>query len=346
LAAGKHVVTANKAMIAMFGKEICGQARFSGVSISFEASCGGGIPLISSIQRGLIANETRGIYGILNGTCNYILSEMHGANDKSYAVGLREAQDQGFAEPDPTLDVSGVDTAHKITILASLAFGVSADFNQVSVEGIESVDVMDIRAGQELGYVCKLLAIAEKQGEQVSLRVHPAFIRKDHPLAGVSGPFNAVSVYGSQVGHTMFYGRGAGPSPTASAILADVIDTALGNAGRAFDQLPIFPDVTPPAQYKPIDDVTVRYYFRINVVDRPGVMAEITRIFGDQGISLSAVNQHEAPEDARENVVPIAVLTHLAKEGDAMTAMAKIEGMDAVCAKPVCIRLMEEPEEF
>ncbi len=165
LAAGKHVVTANKAMIAMFGKEICGQARSGGVSITFEASCGGGIPLISSIQRGLIANEIRGIYGILNGTCNYILSEMHGAGDKSYGQALSEAQELGFAEPDPTLDVSGVDTAHKITILASLGFGVSVDFEQVSVEGIESIDVLDIRAGQELGYVCKLLAIAEKQGQ-------------------------------------------------------------------------------------------------------------------------------------------------------------------------------------
>ena len=184
------------------------------------------------------------------------------------------------------------------------------------------------------------------EGEQVNLRVHPAFVRQDHPLAGVSGPFNAVSVYGSQVGHTMYYGRGAGPSPTASAILADVVDTALGNAGKAFDQLPIFPDVTPAASYKSIEDVTLRYYFRISVVDRPGMMAEITKIFGDQGISLSAINQHEAPEDSQDNVVPIAVLTHLAREGDVLAALAKIEAMKDVREKPVCIRLMEEPEEF
>lgn len=346
LAAGKHVVTANKAMIAMFGREICAQARSSGVSITFEASCGGGIPLISSIQRGLIANEIRGIYGILNGTCNYILSEMHGAVGKSYAQALSEAQEQGFAEPDPRLDVSGVDTAHKIAVLASLSFGVSVDFDRISVDGIETLDIVDIRAGQELGYVCKLLAIAENRDGLVNLRVHPTFIRRDHPLAGVSGPFNAVSIYGSQVGHTMYYGRGAGPSPTASAILADVIDAALGNAGRAFEQLPIFPDVTPAASYKSIEDVTVRYYFRINVVDRPGMMAGITKIFGDQGISLSAVNQHEASADAKDNVVPIAVLTHLAREGDVRAALAKIESMKDVREKPVCIRLMEEPSEF
>lgn len=270
---------------------------------------------------------------------------MHGG-EKPYAVALKEAQELGFAEPDPTLDVSGGDTAHKIAILAALAFGQRVDFDQVRVEGIDSIDLMELRAGDELGYLCKLLAIAERHGDRISLRVHPAFIRKEHPLASVSGPFNAVSVYGSQVGHTLYYGRGAGPGPTASAVIADVIDTALGNAGRRFAQLPVYPDVTPPATYLPMSEIEGRYYFRLMVVDRPGVMAEMTRVFGEKKISLSAVVQHEAPEDAVEGVVPIVVLTHTAREGDVMDALAQIEQLAVVQEKPVCIRLVEEPREF
>jgi len=346
LEAGKDVVTANKALLAERGKELFQLARERGRCIAFEASCGGGIPIVEAIRRGLIANRIEAIYGIVNGTCNYILTEML-AGGKTYRQALYEAQEAGYAEkPDPSLDVGGHDSAHKLAILASLAFGLQIELDKISVEGIDSLDLTDLRAGDELGYVCKLLAIGHCDADGVSLRVHPAFVRKEHPLAAVSGPFNAISVYGHAVGHTLYYGRGAGRMPTASAVVADVVDVALGNAGRTFRQLPLLPPATPPARYKPIESIVGRYYFRFMVQDRPGVMAKLTKVFGDHGISLSAIVQHEAPEGADENVVPVVVLTHAAREGDVRAALTEIEHLDVVCEKPVRIRIVEEHEEF
>jgi homoserine dehydrogenase len=345
LCSGKDVVTANKALLAKHGKEIFGVARQHGRCVSFEASCGGGIPLIGPLCRGLLANRISAVYGILNGTCNYILTEMLGTG-KAYADAVSEAMEAGFAEDPPDLDVGGYDTAHKLAIIASLAFGMSVDYDRITIEGITKLDLTDLKAGEELGYVCKLLAIGRRDDGRLSLRVHPAFIAAHHPLANTWGPFNAVSVYGHAVGHTLYYGRGAGQTPTASAVVSDVIDIAIGNAGRTFATLRIYPDVTESPTYQPIEEIVGRYYVRLMAHDRPGVMAQMTRVFGEHGISLSAIMQHEMPEEATDNAVPVVVLTHEAQEGDVQGALAELSQLDALTAEPVCIRVVEEHEEF
>ncbi len=345
LAAGKDVVTANKALLAVRGREIFSAARAAGRCVSFEASVGGGIPVIAALREGLIANRIDAVFGIVNGTCNYILSEM-AARDRAYADVLADAQRLGYAEPDPSFDVKGTDTAHKLAILAAIAFQADIDLGSIAVEGIEAIDRMDLRAARELGYVCKLLAIGEREDDGLSLRVHPAFIPQAHPLAGVSGPFNAISIYGNAVGHTLFYGRGAGPKPTASAILADVIAVATGNARRVFEQFRLLQDQNEPAKIRPIERIQSRYYVRAMVKDRPGVMARITKVFGDHAISLSAIRQHEAAEGGTQDEVPVAITTHLAREGAMREAMRQIESLDVVVAPPVCIRVVAEREEY
>jgi len=342
---GKHVVTANKALLAERGADLFAAARRKGVCIGFEASCVGGVPIIGALQQGLIANRIDALCGIVNGTCNYILSEMRTAN-RSYQEVLADAQQRGYAEADPTLDVSGMDSAHKLALLASLAFGIQVDFSQIAVEGIDSLDLTDIHAGAELGYVVKLLAIGVREADGINLRVHPAFIRTDHPLASVTGPFNAVSIYGDAVGHVLLYGRGAGSAPTASAVVSDLVDVALGNANRTFQQLRIWPDLHPAASLKPIERIASRYYIRLMVYDRPGVMASVSRVFGDHSISLSAVVQHETPEDQPDkNVVPVVVMTHRAVEGSLRAALAEIEKLPVVTCKPACIRVVEQYPE-
>jgi homoserine dehydrogenase len=345
LQAKKNVVTANKALLAKSGKEIYRTARENDKAVSFEASCGGGIPLILPLRNGLIANRISAIYGILNGTCNYILTEMS-TKGKSYAEALAEAQEKGFAELDPTLDVNGGDTAHKLAILASMAFTCDVDFDKLYVEGIENLDPQDLAAGQNLGYVCKLLGIAQSTDSGLSLRVHPSFVHHTHPLATTSGSFNAVSVYGNWVGHTLYYGRGAGGKPTASAVVADLVDLALGNANRTFTHMRMLNDCTQPPNYIPMDELRSRFYIRLQLADRPGVMARITKIFGDAGISLRAVTQHEAPSEEYEDAVPVVVLTHLAEEGKMRSALQKIADLDVNFGKPVLIRLVEEHEEY
>jgi homoserine dehydrogenase len=347
LTSGKHVVTANKALLAHHGKELFALARKHNRCIAFEASCAGGIPLIESIRRGLIANEIKAIFGIVNGTCNYILTSMS-KEGKDYSVALKEAQDAGFAEADPTLDVNGTDTAHKLAVLSSLAFAQSVPFEYIHIEGIDTVNITDMRYGSELGYVLKLLAIGIKEKDGISIRVHPSFIHKTNPLALVSGPFNAVCVYGNAVGHTMFYGRGAGRMPTASAVVSDVVDIIQGNAVRTFNELSVLPDVTQDAVIKPISEITSRYYLRLMVADRPGVLAKLTDIFGRHSISISAVLQHEGakPDNRGEPIVPVVILTHLAKEGNIQSAMTDINKLDVSAEKPVCIRVVDEYPEW
>ncbi|UCD29290.1 MAG: homoserine dehydrogenase [Planctomycetota bacterium] len=344
-ATGKDVVTANKAMLAKHGKEIYAAARSNKRCIAFEASCGGGIPLVLPLRTGLIANRINAIYGILNGTCNYILTEM-GQKNKSYAEALAEAQHAGYAEPDPTLDVNGCDTAHKLAIMASIAFCCNVDFDKLHVEGIEQLDAQDLAAGRELGYVCKLLGIAHRTDGGLSLRVHPAFIHHNHPLATTGGSFNAVSIYGNWVGHTLYYGRGAGSKPTASAVVADILDIAIGNAWRTFEKLHMLNDVTPPPQYVPMNELRTRFYLRLTVVDRPGVMAKITKVFGDRQISLRAVTQHEPVTESDTDAVPVVVLTHEAQEGKMRAALEEIANLDVVHEPPVMIRVIEEHEEY
>jgi len=345
--AGKHVVTANKALLAHHGDELLALGRKHNVCIAFEASCGGGIPIIRALCEGLIANRIDALYGIVNGTCNHILTAMT-QRGISYAEALREAQHAGLTEADPTLDVAGIDSAHKLAILAALAFGRKIDFDAIPVEGIDLLELCDIAYGQELGYVMKLLAIAHRQKDGLSLRVRPAFISKEHPLAWVSGPFNAVSIYGHATGHTMYYGRGAGGMPTASAVLADLAAVAVGTAQRAFEQLNCWPDRRETARQLPIDAVRSRYYIRVLAEDRPGVLAQIAAILGEHNISISSVLQHEPPagSDGSEGV-PVVITTYRALEGDVSKALAQVDTMKVIKAPSVCIGIVDEhPEEL
>jgi homoserine dehydrogenase len=344
IAAGKNVVTANKALLAHHGVELWSQARQAGVVIAFEASCAGGIPIIRALYDGLIANRIDALYGIVNGTCNYILSSMT-RSGKSYADALAGAQQLGLAEADPTLDVAGVDSAHKLTILASLAFGARVDFEHIPVEGIDRLELMDVAWGGELGYVVKLLAIAQRRDEGLSLRVRPVFISKEHPLAWVSGPFNAVSVYGHATGHTMYYGRGAGAMPTASAVVADLASVAIGTIKQSFDQLKIWPDISPAANQLPSEAIESRYYLRMMAEDRPGVLGQITMILGQHGISISSVLQHEPQCSGTQAGVPVIITTHKANEGGIRKALAQVDSLDVIKGKSVCIGIVDEHAE-
>jgi homoserine dehydrogenase len=335
LAAGKHVVTANKYLLAVHGHEIYSAAKKAKRCVMAEASCGGTIPIILALTKGLLANDISRVVGIVNGTCNYILTQMtqHG---QSYADALAGAQAAGYAEANPTFDVNGTDSAHKIAILSSLAFGAEIPFEKVEKAGIDRLNDVDLAFARELGYVCKLLAIGEKTEAGISCRVHPTFVSKDHMLASVNGSFNAISVYGHASGHTLYYGRGAGGRPTASAVLADVIDIAMGTAPILFAQLPALADKKKTAFVSPADIVS-RNYLRITALDVPGVMARITKIIGDQNISISAVNQHESKSG---QPVPVVVMTHEAREGNIATAIARIDELKTITAPTVRLRVL------
>ncbi len=344
--AGKSVVTANKALLAHHGEELFALARSRGVSLSFEASCAGGIPVVRALCEGLIANRVDAIYGIVNGTCNYILTAMmqHG---QTYADALAAAQADGLAEADPTLDVNGTDSAHKLAILAALAFGAKIDFDAIGVEGIDRLQLRDLTYGRELGYVVKLLAIAVRQDDGLSLRVCPAFISLEHPLAWVSGPFNAVSVYGHATGHTMYYGRGAGGMPTASAVVSDIVSVATGSAAAAFERLNLLPDRHTAGMQLPADAAVSRHYLRVMCEDQPGVLARIAAILGTHGISISSVLQHEPPKDNPNEGVPVVITTYRARCGDVRAALAEVDALDVVKADTVCIPIVEEyPEDI
>jgi homoserine dehydrogenase len=266
---------------------------------------------------------------------------------RTYADALSAAQAAGLAEADPTLDVAGTDSAHKLAILASLAFGARIDFDAIPVAGIDSLDVLDLTYGQELGYVAKLLAIAVRQADGLSLRVQPAFISKEHPLAWVSGPFNAVSVYGHATGHTMYYGRGAGGMPTASAVVADLAAVAMGTAQRLFKELKLWPDRNVPARQLPISAAVSRHYLRTTCADQPGVFAQIATVLGRHDISISSVLQHEPPAGSEGDAVPVVITTHRALEGNLSDALAKVDALDVVKAASVCIPIVEEyPEDI
>jgi homoserine dehydrogenase len=257
---------------------------------------------------------------------------------------LKEAQAKGFAEADPTLDINGGDTAHKLVILGGLAFNCTLGMNDVYIEGIEDVDIVDIRSALEMGYILKLLAIGEKDADgRVSLRVHPAFVSENNPLAQVDGPFNAVSVFGNAVGNTVFYGRGAGMMATASAVVADIIEIALGNSQRVFETMSIETKIQRTVQVKPIDEVDSRFYVRIMAKDEPGVFAEYAQVLGKHNISISGAIQHEwiGPD----NTVPVVITTHLTKQKNMTAALKEIEQLDIVSQKPICIRIVDIPED-
>jgi homoserine dehydrogenase len=339
---GKPVVTANKSLLASRGPHLFALARQHKTCIAFEASCAGGIPIIDALTRGLVANRIDALVGIVNGTCNFILTQMT-RNGMLYRDALAEAQKLGFAEADPTMDVSGRDTAQKLAILASLAFNVLVNESDIDLEGIDKLQDAEIKFAGELGYVVKLLAIARRHGPRISLRVHPTLVKHDDVLADVNGSFNAISVFGHALGHALFYGRGAGQMPTASAVVADLVNVALGIAQLSFSQLKIFPDQIPPAQVLPPADVTGRYYFRLMARDEPGVLAQVTRILGEKSISLSAVLQHEANDG---HTVPVVVTTHIAREGSVRAALTEIDKLDAIHPPTVCLRILDLPEEF
>lgn len=343
LAAGKHVVTANKALLAEHGAILYQAALKAKRCIAFEASCCGGIPIISALRTGLAANNIYSLYGICNGTCNYILTQMT-RNQAPFEQTLRAAQQKGFAEADPTLDINGTDTAHKLAILAGLAFGCRIEMNDIFVEGIDGLDIEDIRYAKELGYTIKLLAIGEKDSEgRLSLRVHPSLIDSDTPLAEVDGPFNAVSVFGHAVGNVMFYGRGAGMMPTASAVVADILDIALGTSQRLFERMPMVYEKHRATHFKRIDDVVSRFYLRICAKDQPGVFARIAQILSKHDISISGAIQHEKKQ--ADNVVPVIITTHPAKQKQMTGALAQLQMQDVISSKPVCLRIVDIPED-
>ncbi len=332
LAAGKHVVTANKHLLALHGAELFAAASKAGRCICFEASCGGAIPIIMALTRGLIANSIDRVIGIVNGTCNYILSQMS-ASGQSYAEALSGAQAEGFAEPDPTFDVSGIDSAHKLAILAALAFGVQVPFEKITICGINNLDDLDLKFSRELGYTCKLLAIGERTTGGISLRVAPTLIPARSVLANVHGPFNAISVFGHAAGQTTYYGRGAGPKPTASAVIADIVEAAMGTASLLFANLPLLTKRT-RGRFLPANKIVARNYLRITALDSPGVMHQITGILGRRGISLSAIAQHESKAGA---YVPLVITTHEAVEGDIAKAVVEIDRLK--CTKGKAVRL-------
>ncbi|MHC4646843.1 MAG: homoserine dehydrogenase [Planctomycetota bacterium] len=343
LKSGKDVVSANKALLAEYGGELYEAARKNNRCIAFEASCAGGIPIVSGIRTGLAANNITAMYGIVNGTCNYILSDMT-AKNKDFSQALAEAKQKGYAEADPTLDINGADSAHKLVILASIAFGHEIKLEDVSVEGIQSVSRDDIRYGGEMGYVLKLLAIAQKNTDnRISLRVHPSFIAKGNRLAGVHGPFNAISVFGSAVGQVMYYGRGAGMMPTASAVVADIIDVALGNSATTFRHVKLTPRNQTMQIIEKIDNLVSRFYIRIMCKDQPGVIAQWSQILADHHISISGALQHEGR--GPENTVPVVITTHTTPQRNVTAALKDMQALDTIGGKPVCIRIVDIPED-
>jgi homoserine dehydrogenase len=340
---GKPVVTANKSLLALRGPELFALARKHNTAIAFEASCAGGIPIINALVHGLVANRIEALVGIVNGTCNFILTQMT-RQGVSYAQALAEAQKAGFAEADPTLDVSGRDAAQKLSLLASLAFNARVAEKDIYLEGIDSLQDADLKFAGELGYVVKLLAIAQRENkDKVSLRVHPTLVHKTDLLAEVSGSFNAVSIYGSALGHALFYGRGAGRLPTASAVVSDVVQVGLGITALAFKQFNLLPDSSAAVSLLKFDDLQSRYYLRLTAKDAPGVLAQVTRILGEQKISLSAVLQRESGES---QFVPIVITTHLAREGDLQSALKQINRLRSLRSPAICLRILEPPKEF
>ena len=336
---GKHVVTANKALLAAHGNEIFAAAQKKGVIVAFEAAVAGGIPIIKAVREGLSANRIQWIAGIINGTTNFILSEMR---DKGlpFAEVLKEAQRLGYAEADPTFDIEGVDAAHKITILSALAFGIPMQFDSAHIEGISKLEAEDIKYAEQLGYRIKLLGITKWTPAGVELRVHPTLIPAKRLIANVEGPMNAVLVQGDAVGATLHYGKGAGAEPTASAVIADLVDVARvldADPEHRVPYLAFQPDAVVNTPILPISEVETSYYLRLRVEDKPGVLADITRILADHGISIDAMVQRE-PDEGEEQT-DIIILTHLVREKGIDAAIAKIEALPVVKRKVIRLRL-------
>ena len=341
IAHGKHVVTANKALLATHGNEIFKAAQKQGVMVAFEASVAGGIPIIKALREGLAANRIEWIAGIINGTSNFILSEMRDKGS-AFAAVLKDAQKKGYAEADPTFDIEGVDAAHKLTILSALAFGVPMQFPKAYTEGISKLTQQDIGYAEELGYRIKLLGITRRAKKGIELRVHPTLVPARRLIANVEGVMNAVLVKGDAVGATMYYGAGAGSLPTASAVVADLVDVTrliTADPEHRVPHLAFQPDRLAADPILPIGEVETSYYLRMRVLNRPGVLADITRILADSRMSIDAMVQKEPGEG--EKSVDIVMLTHRAVEKNVNAAMKKIERLPTVVGKVTRIRLEE-----
>ena len=338
---GKHVVTANKALLAVHGQEIFAAAQAKGVTVAFEAAVAGGIPIIKALREGLAANRIEWVAGIINGTTNFILSEMR---DKGlpFAEVLKEAQRLGYAEADPTFDIEGIDAAHKATLMSALAFGIPVQFDKAYIEGITKLEAADITYAEQLGYRIKLLGIARRREQGVELRVHPTLIPAKRLIANVEGAMNAVLVQADAVGATLYYGKGAGAEPTASAVIADLVDVARLATADPQHRVPALAfqaDQLVDLPILPIEQVQTAYYLRMRVEDKTGVLADITRILADGNISIDAMLQKEPAEG--ESQTDIILLTHVAIEGQVNAAIARIEDLATVVGKVTKIRLEE-----
>ncbi|MDH4099406.1 MAG: homoserine dehydrogenase, partial [Nitrospirota bacterium] len=341
LSAGKHVVTANKALLALHGEEIYQKAAETGREVGFEASVGGGIPIIKAIREGLAANHIKSIYGIINGTCNFILTKM--TNEGSdFAETLKEAQALGYAEADPTFDVEGIDTAHKLAVLINIAFGTPVPFDAIYTEGITKLAPTDFEYAKDFGYKIKLLAIAKDDKDGIEARVHPTLVPNEYHISTVDGVFNAVAVEGDAVGQTLFYGRGAGEMPTGSAVVADIIDIARDIVYKSEGMVPVAAfrsEERKQRTIKPMDAVETCYYLRFTVLDKPGVLASIAGVLGNHQISISSVSQKGR---AAGEAVSIVITTHKAVEKNLRSALEEIDLMPAIVGKTVIIRVEGE----
>jgi homoserine dehydrogenase len=345
IAAGKHVVTANKALLAVHGTEIFAAASAKGVMVAFEAAVAGGIPIIKALREGLTANSIQWIAGIINGTTNFILSEMR---DKGldFAVVLKEAQRLGYAEADPTFDIEGVDAAHKVTLMSAIAFGIPVQFDKAYVEGITQLGATDIKYAEQLGYRIKLLGITKRTAKGIELRVHPSLVPAKRLIANVEGAMNAVVVQGDAVGTTLYYGKGAGSEPTASAVIADLVDITRLHTADPHHRVPHLafqPDAMSDLSVLPMSEVVTSYYLRLRVADEAGVLAQVTGLLAGSGISIDAVLQREADEVSGEGgtSTDLIILTHSTREGTMNDALAQLQKLPTVLAPIVRIRKEE-----
>ncbi len=332
----KHVVTANKALLSVHGEEIYAAAEKAGVCIGFEASVAGGIPILRALKDGLAANDIESIFGIVNGTCNYILTLMTNER-RMFEDVLKEAQQKGYAEADPTFDIEGIDSAHKLSILAMLAFGTPVRFDDIYTEGISKITPLDIEFARDLGYKIKLLAICKMVNGEIEARVHPTMLPERHPIAMVDGVYNALSVVGDAVGTTMFYGRGAGDMPTGSAVVSDIMDIGRDILAGSMRRSPVtaFRERA-ELKIRKIDDITSCYYLRFSAIDKPGVMSRISGVLGRNNISISSVIQKGRKV---AEAVPVVMMTHEAVERDVRRALAEIDTLDCVGGKTAFIRV-------
>jgi homoserine dehydrogenase len=338
---GKHVVTANKALLATHLDELCGVAQQHNSDLNFEAAVGGGIPIIRALKEGFVAERIDAIFGILNGTSNYILSTMSNEGGE-FNVVLRQAQEKGYAEMNPSLDIDGIDAAHKLAILMRLAFGAKFQFEDIFIEGISDITPLDIEFGREFGYTIKLLAIAKAVGETIEARVHPTMLPSDHLLSTVDGVFNAIYLKGNAVGETLFYGQGAGMMPTGSAVVGDLIELGrniLKDTGERVPTLSFQPASIKGMKVKDIEDIVRPYYMRFSAVDQPGVLSRISGVLGKNDISIASVIQKGRQVSG---AVPVVMMTHEARERNVRRALREIDGMDVILDRTMLIRVEDE----